>query len=288
MSARSPGTSRRHLLALAALLGPASWRALRADGSPGPAAAPDTAPDRRTTVFIVGDSTVRSAGRNGQWGWGERLTPWFDPGQVTVANHAMAGRSSRSFLREGRWAAVRSLLRPGDAVLIQFGHNDLGRVGDPAAKQRGVLPGIGADTTEEALPGGGVEQVRSFGAYLTAYLRDARAAGAVPVVVSPVPHRDRWRDGIDFAELRAWDREVARHEGGLFIDLTEAVTRVYRALGEAEVDRLFADANTHTNDAGATLNAACVAALLRDLPPAAAVPRPRAEILTSSSPRSSP
>jgi len=284
MSARPLGPSRRKVLALAALLGPASWRELRAGGPPDLAAAPGAAPDRRTTVFVVGDSTVHSAGRNGQWGWGERLSPWFDPGRVTVANHAMAGRSSRSFLREGRWAAVRSLLQPGDAVLIQFGHNDVGRVGDPAAKQRGVLPGIGEDTAEEALPGGGVEQVRSFGAYLTAYLRDAQAAGAVPVVVSPVPHRDRWRDGMDFADIGAWGREVARREGGLFIDLTQAVTQAYRALGEAEVDRLFADANTHTNDAGATLNAACVAALLRDLPPAAAVPRPRAEILTASSP----
>ncbi|TXD76325.1 efflux RND transporter periplasmic adaptor subunit, partial [Mitsuaria sp. TWR114] len=146
----------------------------------------------------------------------------------------MAGRSSRSFLREGRWAEVRSLLKPGDAVLIQFGHNDLGRVGDPAAKQRGVLPGIGDETVEEALPDGGVEQVRSFGAYLTAYLRDARAAGAVPVVVSPVPHRDHWRDDVDFPEIGAWGREVARREGGWFIDLTGAVTGAYRALGQAE------------------------------------------------------
>lgn len=279
MSAEPRGPSRRALLALAAGLGAASWRAGRADASAGFAATPAAGPapmDRGRTLFIVGDSTVRSAGRHGQWGWGERLAPWFDPRKVTVANHAMAGRSSRSFLREGRWAEVRSLLKPGDAVLIQFGHNDLGRVGDPAAKQRGVLPGIGDETVEEALPDGGVEQVRSFGAYLTAYLRDARAAGAVPVVVSPVPHRDRWRDDVDFADIGAWGREVARREGGWFIDLTGAVTEAYRALGQAEVDRLFADANTHTNEAGATLNAECVARLLGALPDAAGVPRPRA------------
>ena len=279
MSAGRRGPSRRALLALAAGLGAASWRAGRADASAGFAATPAAGPapmDRGRTLFIVGDSTVRSAGRHGQWGWGERLAPWFDPRKVTVANHAMAGRSSRSFLREGRWAEVRSLLKPGDAVLIQFGHNDLGRVGDPAAKQRGVLPGIGDETVEEALPDGGVEQVRSFGAYLTAYLRDARAAGAVPVVVSPVPHRDRWRDDVDFADIGAWGREVARREGGWFIDLTGAVTEAYRALGQAEVDRLFADANTHTNEAGATLNAECVARLLGALPDAAGVPRPRA------------
>ena len=279
MSAGRRGPSRRALLALAAGLGAASWRAGRAEASADVTATPAAGPapmDRGRTLFIVGDSTVRSAGRHGQWGWGERLAPWFDPGEVTVANHAMAGRSSRSFLREGRWAELRSLLKPGDAVLIQFGHNDLGRVGDPAAKQRGALPGLGDETVEEALPDGGVEQVRSFGAYLTAYLRDARAAGAVPVVVSPVPHRDRWRDDVDFADIGAWGREVARREGGWFIDLTGAVTEAYRALGQAEVDRLFADANTHTNEAGATLNAECVARLLGALPDAAGVPRPRA------------
>ncbi len=272
MSPASRGARRRTLLALGALLG-AGWQAAAR------AEAVLPAQDRRLrTLFIVGDSTVRSAGRNGQWGWGERLAPWFDPAEVAVANHAIAGRSSRSFLREGRWADVRARLQPGDTVLIQFGHNDRGRIGDPAAKQRGVLPGIGDDTVAERLPDGTWEQVRSFGAYLAQFLREARGAGAVPVVVSPVPHKDRWQDEIDFADIRTWGLEVAQREGGLFIDLTLAVTRAYRALGYAEVDQLFADANTHTNDSGATLNAACVAQLMRDLPDTTPVTRPRASL----------
>jgi lysophospholipase L1-like esterase len=251
---------------LAALLG-LLWR-------PGVAAANDP-PPRRPTLFIAGDSTVRSAGKNGQWGWGERLAPWFDTDQVQLANHAIAGRSARSFLREGRWAALRAQLQPGDAVLIQFGHNDGGRVGDPAAKQRGALPGTGDDTAIERLPDGSAETVRSFGSYLAQFLREARDAGALPVVVAPIPHKDHWQADLDFADISAWGRAVAAREGAQFVDLTRAVTEAYRALGPAAVDRLFADANTHTNDAGATLNAACLAGLLRDLPAALPLPRPR-------------
>ena len=102
---------------------------------------------RKPALFLVGDSTVRSAGQNGNWGWGEFLAPLLDGDRIQLANHAMGGRSTRTFLREGRWAAVRDRLRPGDLVLIQFGHNDGGRVGDPGAKQRGVLPGLGFETT---------------------------------------------------------------------------------------------------------------------------------------------
>jgi len=242
----------------------------------GPARRPDGAPDRRRpTLFIAGDSTVRSAGRNGQWGWGERLAPWFDPAQVQLSNHAIAGRSTRSFLREGRWAELRAQLQPGDAVLIQFGHNDGGRVGDPAAKQRATLPGTGDDTCIDLLPDGTAETVRSFGAYLAQFLREALAAGALPIVVAPVPHKDHWQSDLDFADVSAWWRAVAQREGGLFVDLTRAVTEAYRALGPAEVERLFADANTHTNEAGAQLNAACLARLLRALPATLALPRPR-------------
>ncbi|MDT7838875.1 rhamnogalacturonan acetylesterase [Aquabacterium sp. OR-4] len=234
---------------------------------------------RLPTLFLVGDSTVRSAGQNGQWGWGERLAPWLDGQRLQLANHAMGGRSTRTFLREGRWQAVRAQCQPGDVVLIQFGHNDGGRVGDAAAKQRGVLPGTGPETTEETLPDGSRETVRSFGAYLTRYVREALDAGAVPVLLSPVPHKDRWLQGRDFEQFADWGRSVAMREGALFIDLTMIVTEAYRGLGEAGVATLFADARTHTNDAGARLNAACVARGLRQLPQALLLPMLRNEPL---------
>ncbi len=165
----------------------------------------------------------------------------------------------------------------GDVVLIQFGHNDGGRMGDPAAQQRGVVPGIGPDTADEAMPDGSRETVLSFGAYLTRYVRGALDAGAVPVLLSPVPHKDRWLQGRDCEQFADWDRQVARREGALFIDLTMIVTGAYHALGEARVAGLFADARTHTNDAGARLNAACVARGLRRLPQALLLPMLRGE-----------
>jgi lysophospholipase L1-like esterase len=92
-----------------------------------------------------------------------------------VQGCAIGGRSSRTFLTEGRWDAVLANLKPGDFVLMQFGHNDGARVGDPAGKQRGSLPGTGPERQAETLPDGTVESVQSFGAYLTRYLREALA-----------------------------------------------------------------------------------------------------------------
>ncbi|RVU43912.1 rhamnogalacturonan acetylesterase [Rubrivivax rivuli] len=235
-----------------------------------PAAAPLN--PRLPTLFLVGDSTVRSAGQNGHWGWGERLAPWLDAQQIQLANHAIGGRSTRTFLREGRWARVRAQFKPGDVVLIQFGHNDVARVGDPAGKQRGSLPGTGPERQAETLPDGTVEPVQSFGAYLTRYVREALDAGVVPVVLSPIPHKDRWQEGRDFPEHAAWGREVAEREGALFVDLTMRVTARYQQIGAAAVEGLFSDARTHTNDAGAKLNAECVAEILRGLPQALLAP----------------
>ena len=227
---------------------------------------------RLPTLHLVGDSTVRSAGQNGHWGWGERLAERLDLQRIQLVNHAIGGRSTRTFLREGRWDTVRAQLKPGDVLLIQFGHNDGGRIGDPAAKNRGVLPGTGAEVAEETLPDGTRETVRSFGAYLTRYLREALDAGAVPVVLAPVPHKDRWQQGRDFEDFAAWGREVAQRERALFVDLTLIVADAYRGLDAAAVEGLFSDARTHTNDAGARLNAACVAKALRQLPQALMTP----------------
>ncbi len=269
---------REQLGALGLLPPPALGAGTAARAAPAPMVRSPALDPRLPTLFLVGDSTVRSNGQPSpstqvpQWGWGERLAPWIEPGKLQLANHAMAGRSTRTYLREGRWDAVLAQLKPGDVVLIQFGHNDGARVGDPAGKQRGTLPGIGPEQVEEQMPDGSRETVLSFGATLSRYLRSALDAGAVPVVLSPVPHRDRWQTGRDFEDLATWGQAVAQREGALFIDLTLLVTEAYRGLGERAVAALFADERTHTNDAGAVLNAACVARGLRRLPQALLAP----------------
>ena len=220
------------------------------------------------SLVLIGDSTVRSGGQNGAYGWGERLAPFFDTRRVNIVNNAIGGRSSRTFFTEGRWAAVLEQLKAGDWLLIQFGHNDGARIGDPAGKNRGSVPGIGDEAVEDTRPDGTKERVQSFGWYLARYIDDAKAKGAHVVVLSPVPHKDRWQAGQprDFETYAAWGEQVARAHGARFIDLTMLITAAYRAAGAERVDGFFADARTHTNEAGATFNAAQVVEGLKRLP----------------------
>jgi lysophospholipase L1-like esterase len=218
------------------------------------------------TLFLVGDSTVKSGGTKGMFGWGERIAGFFDTRKINVVNSAIGGRSSRTYFTEGRWDKVLAQVKRGDFVVIQFGHNDGGRIGDPAMKNRASAPGIGAETVEDTRPDGTKEQVHSFGWYMAKYVADAKAKGATVIVASPVPHRDRWQEGRDFANFAEWDAQVAQANGAQFIDLTMLVSDAYRQVGAAKVDTFFADARTHTNTTGAEFNAARVVAGLKALP----------------------
>jgi lysophospholipase L1-like esterase len=218
------------------------------------------------TLFLVGDSTVKSGGQNGAIGWGERIAPFFDTRKINVVDSAIGGRSSRTFYTEGRWDKVLAQLKRGDFVIVQFGHNDGGRIGDPAMKNRASAPGIGPETVEDTRPDGSKEQVHSFGWYMAKYVADAKAKGATVILASPIPHRDKWQEGRDFANFAQWDREVAQANGALFMDLTMIVAEGYRQIGTARVDTFFSDARTHTNTVGADFNAARVVDGLKALP----------------------
>ena len=228
----------------------------------------DEAPRDATlpTLFLVGDSTVKSGGQNGAIGWGERIAPLFDTRRINVVNAAIGGRSSRTFFTEGRWQKVVAQMKRGDFAIIQFGHNDGGRIGDPAMKNRASAPGIGPETVDDTRPDGSKEQVHSFGWYMARYVADAKAKGVTVILASPVPHRDRWQGERDFASFAEWDRQVASSGGALFMDLTMLVSNGYRTVGPARVDTFFSDARTHTNSAGADFNAARVVAGLKALP----------------------
>ena len=218
------------------------------------------------TFFIVGDSTVRSGGTGaGLWGWGERIAPLFDAQKINVVNQAIAGRSARTFYTEGRWQKVLDALKPGDFVIIQFGHNDQGRIGDPAAKGRPDGKGIGPETVEDTKADGTKELVHTFGWYMAKYVTDGKAKGATVVLCSPIPHKQRWETGRDFDSIAQWDKQVADANGGLFFDLTLVVTEAYKKVGRDKVETFFADKGTHTSDLGAQFNAACVVAGLKSL-----------------------
>src|SRR4051794_12428840 len=105
------------------------------------------------TVWLVGDSTVHNGSGNGalgQWGWGDRIARFFDTSRINLVNAARGGRSSRTFQTEGLWDAVLADAKRGDFVIIQMGHNDGGAIaGDN--RERGTLPGVGAETQDVTL-----------------------------------------------------------------------------------------------------------------------------------------
>ncbi len=224
------------------------------------------------SIVLIGDSTVRNGGgdgANGEWGWGEPLAQILDAGEVNVVNRAIGGLSSRTFLTQGHWARAKTLIKPGDWVLMQFGHNDAAPLTDDR-RARGTIRTAGNETqavynllTHET------EVVRTYGAYLRGYIADIRALGAHPVICTPVP-RKVWdeetgkieRNGGGFPAIA---REVAEAEGVPVIDLNERVAARYDAMPREEVDALFADERTHTSRAGAELTAAIVAEALEEL-----------------------
>ena len=219
------------------------------------------------TFHIVGDSTVRSGGVGvGLWGWGERIAPFFDTNKINVVNHAIGGRSARTYYTEGRWDKVAADIKPGDYVIIQFGHNDGGRIGDPANKNRADGKGIGDETVEDTKPDGTKEQVHTFGWYMGQFVTGAKVKGATVILCSPIPHKQRWESGRDFANVAEWDRQVAHADGAMFFDLTMVITAAYKQAGHDKVETFFADKGTHTTDTGAQFNAVCVIAGLKSLP----------------------
>jgi lysophospholipase L1-like esterase len=225
------------------------------------------------TLWLIGDSTVRNGhgdGAGGQWGWGDVLAPYFDTARINVVNRAIGGRSSRTFFTEGRWQDVLKVAKPGDFLLIQFGHNDSGPL-DDAARARGSLPGVGDDTREIENP---IlkkhEIVHTYGWYIRLYVQQARAAGMTVIVCSPIP-RKIWSDGhvvrSGADSYGGWARAVAESEHVGFIDLNETIARQYDAMGQAAVEPMFADPHTHTSRAGAELNARAVVTGLKLLHP---------------------
>ena len=223
------------------------------------------------TLFLVGDSTVRNGrgdGAGGQWGWGEPLTEFFDPTTINVVNRAIGGRSSRTYITEGHWADTLALMKRGDIVLLQFGHNDSGPL-DDTARARGTLPGVADDSREIENP---IlkrhENVHSYGWYMRQYVADTLAKGAMPIVCSPIP-RKIWKDGNvvrNTDNYGGWARQVAAQQHVGFIDLNEIIGRRYDVLGQTSVEPLFADPHTHTSRAGAELNAEAVVSGLKALP----------------------
>jgi lysophospholipase L1-like esterase len=227
---------------------------------------------QRPTLYLIGDSTVKNSsdkGEGGMWGWGHYIDAHFDTTRIHIENHAIGGRSSRTFMTEGRWDKIKAVLKPGDFVMMQFGHNDAGPIND-TIRARGTIKGTGNETQEiDNMLTKKHEFVHSYGWYLRQYVTDTKTKGATPIVLSLVP-RNVWkerkvvRSDNDYGK---WAAEVAKTEGAYFIDLNELVARKYDSVGDSTMLQAtyFVKDHTHTNAAGAKVNALSVVEGLRQL-----------------------
>lgn len=216
-----------------------------------------TRQDNQPVVFLIGDSTVKCGGGNGEggmWGWGSFFAPFFDTQRIAVENHALGGRSSRTFYTEGLWDAVLPALKKGDYLFIQFGHNDGGPLN--TGRARASLPGIGeASQTVIMERHGGPETVYTYGHYMRLYVRQAKARGAIVILLSHTPG-NRWEgDKIRRCDTTygLWTQQIAQEEDVFFVDLNALTANKLDALGPVEAAKLFQD-GVHNNQEGAVMN----------------------------------
>jgi lysophospholipase L1-like esterase len=217
----------------------------------------------KPVLYIIGDSTVKNGsgkGADALWGWGSLVDQYFDTGRLSIENRAIGGRSSRTFITEGRWDAILKTLKKGDYVIMQFGHNDAGPL-DDTSRARGTIKGIGRESKDIYNPIRKVnETVYTYGHYMRRYIREAREKGAIPIVCSPVP-RNSFKDGKakrGDQDYGLWAKQVAMDEGALYIDLNALIAAAYDAMGPEAVARFFPKDHTHPNKEGSMLNAAKV------------------------------
>ena len=211
------------------------------------------------TVHLAGDSTMaaKRPEKRPETGWGEALPQHFDTAEVRVVNHAMNGRSTRTFITEGRWQALVDSVKRGDWVLIQFGHND----GSKDKVDRYTPP---------------TEYRRN----LERFVADVRAKRAHPVLMTPVRRRKFDTGGalVDtHGEYPDLVRAVAREKRVPLLDLHEATARLLAEHGVDSSRALFLqlapgghanypagiEDNTHFSPRGAQLVAQLVVTEMR-------------------------
>ena len=184
---------------------------------------------KHTTIFIIGDSTAANKSQfetNPERGWGMVLQGFFDE-NIWVDNHAVNGRSSKSFIDEGRWQKVFDKIKPGDYVFIQFGHND--EKSDP---KRHTEPGSTFD-----------DNLRKF-------VRETRLKGGIPVLFNAVVRRNFYREAdnsVDDESLRNTHYADEKVNSDTLIDTHGAYLLSPRNVAR-EMNVHFIDANKITHD----------------------------------------
>jgi lysophospholipase L1-like esterase len=235
-----------------------------AQASPAPAPVPSQAPSppaptpiRAYKIILIGDSTVAVQG-----GWGPSFCAQHVASSANCVNLARGGRSTSSYIAEGSWElALAEARTPGYVatwVLIQFGHND-----------------------QPGKPGRSTDLATEFPANLRRYVREARAAGARPILVSSLTRR-MFKDGVLQNDLRPWaetTERVAKELEVPFIDLNLSSSQAVAALGAAEVTK-FAQRRPTAEvlaaaKSGTTIPAATATEVNDPPPPVAGMAQPK-------------
>jgi lysophospholipase L1-like esterase len=189
------------------------------------------------TIYLLGDSTVCDQPAEPYNSWGQMLTRFFKPA-VSIANHAESGESLRSSLQARRLDKVLSTMKPGDYLIIQYGHND--------EKEKGE--GVGAFTT--------------YKTDLKKFVSEARKRGGQPVLVTPVQRRSFDAAGKitnSHGDYPDAVRQVASEESVPLIDLNAMSKLLYESWGPELSKKAFApNDNTHHNNYGSYELAKCV------------------------------
>src|SRR4051794_22933566 len=247
--AKLPGSiamSFKALLLLVAVCAVADMHVANADRKP-------------VTIFLAGDSTMsqKLPEKRPETGWGEMLGKFFEDGKVIIDNRAQNGRSTRTFISEGRWQAIIDALHPGDYVLIQFGHND-----EPKEKVERYTPP--ADYEKN----------------LVKFVTEVREKKSVPVLLTPVMRRRFDKEGKlqdTHGEYPDIVRSVAAKYKVLLIDMHRSSAAVLTQWGAEGSRKLFlhlkpdenanypkgVEDNTHFNPVGADIMAGLAAAGIR-------------------------
>jgi lysophospholipase L1-like esterase len=212
-------------------------------------------PDGSTTIYSIGDSTMANydpAAYPNQRGWGQMFPMFISGSSVSLVNGGINGTSSKSYYVSGTWNMVKSKLKTGDYVFIQFGHND--------EKDNGLEGSSGVST----------DAWGAYHDYLTKYVEETRALGAIPVLMTPVVRlafagatltptacHDLTGNGtaIGNADYPAAMRDVAAQESCPIVDLTLATRALVESYGPTSAKSILyisAD-NTHLQPMGATL-----------------------------------
>jgi lysophospholipase L1-like esterase len=219
----------------------------------------------KPSLFTIGDSTVKNGrgdGAGGLWGWGDPLSQFFDTTRINVVNQALGGTSSRTYQTKGLWDEVLRKLKRGDFVLMQFGHNDNGPIND-TIRARGTINGIGDEFKEiDNLMTGQHESVHSYGWYIRKIVRETKAKGAIPIIITPIPRND-WENGKIKRtpdSYPKWAMEVAVQEKIKFVDLNKLMSDKLDTYGEEKVTGRFfySRDHTHTSAEGAILAASLI------------------------------